>query len=210
MASFFLISRLGGINRMSAKPSLLLYIHGFNSSPQSHKANVMIEWCRANRPDIKVVAPQMPCYPKLAESFLLETIEKYQSDYQIGLIGSSLGGYLSTWLNSLYGFKAVLVNPAVKPYELLADFLGPQTNPYTQEEYVLEANHMDELKALDVDEIKQPSDFWLLQQEEDEVLDYRQAVERYQGAKQTVEAGGDHSFVDFERYPKQIIQFLEL
>lgn len=83
----------------------------------------------------------------------------------------------------------MLVNPAVKPYELLADFLGPQTNPYTQEEYVLEANHMDELKALDVDEIKQPSDFWLLQQEEDEVLDYRQAVERYQGAKQTVEAG---------------------
>ncbi|EEY44855.1 putative esterase [Vibrio mimicus VM223] len=75
---------------------------------------------------------------------------------------------------------------------------------------MLEACHIDELKALDTPHIKQPSDFWLLQQKGDEVLDYRQAVEKYRAAKQTVEENGDHSFVDFERYPEQIIQFLEL
>ena len=58
--------------------------------------------------------------------------------------------------------------------------------------------------------ISEPSDFWLLQQTEDEVLDYRQAVAKFQGAKQTVEEGGDHSFVDFERYPQKIIEFLAL
>ncbi len=124
--------------------------------------------------------------------------------------GVSLGGYLSTWLNAEFGFRAVVVNPAVKPYELLADYLGPQTNPYTHESYTLEARHIDELKALEVKEVANPESFWLLQQTEDEVLDYRQAVEKYVGSAQTVEEGGDHSFVGFERYPERIIHFLGL
>ncbi|WP_162047107.1 esterase YqiA [Vibrio taketomensis] len=192
------------------KPSLLLYIHGFNSSPLSHKANVMKAYCQQYRPDIKVVVPQLPCFPQQAAECLLALVKQYQSHYQIGLVGSSLGGYMSTWLNSQFGFKAVLVNPAVKPYELLVDYLGEQENPYTHERYTLEACHIDELKALDVVALTNPNDFWLLQQTEDEVLDYRQAVEKFALAKQTVEQGGDHSFVDFERYPKQIIEFLSL
>lgn len=192
------------------KPSLLLYIHGFNSSPLSHKANVMKGYCDTYRPDIKVVIPQLPCFPEQAAQTLLELIEQYHSDYQIGLVGSSLGGYMSTWLNSRFGFKAVLVNPAVKPYELLLDYLGEQENPYTHERYTLEHRHIDELKALDVETLNNPSDFWLLQQTEDEVLDYRQAVAKFALSKQTVEQGGDHSFIDFERYPQPIIEFLGL
>lgn len=192
------------------RPSLLLYIHGFNSSPLSHKANVMKEYCQQHRPDIKVVVPQLPCFPQQAAECLLNIIEQHKDDYHIGLIGSSLGGYLSMWLNSQFGFKAVVVNPAVKPYELLADYLGEQENPYTHQRYVLESVHIDELKVLDTPVIKQAKDFWLLQQTEDEVLDYRQAVDKFSGAKQTVEEGGDHSFINFERYPQQIIEFLQL
>ena len=43
---------------------LLLYIHGFNSSPQSLKATIMADYCRRERPDIRVEIPQMPCYPE--------------------------------------------------------------------------------------------------------------------------------------------------
>ncbi|WP_394244042.1 esterase YqiA [Vibrio astriarenae] len=195
---------------MGSKPSLLLYIHGFNSSPQSLKANLMRDYCAQYRSDIKVVIPQMACFPKQAATQLLELVEHYKDDYHIALVGSSLGGYLSVWLNSLYGCKAVVVNPAVRPYELLQGFLGEQENPYTGERYLLTAQHIDELKALDVSELSNPQDFWLLQQTEDEVLDYRQAVTRFARAKQTVEEGGDHSFIGFERYPKAIIEFLKL
>ena len=197
-------------NTQLAKPSMLLYIHGFNSSSRSHKANVMVSFCAEHRPDIKVVTPQLPSFPDKAAEHLKSIVEEHKDQYKIALVGSSLGGYLSTWLNKHYGFKAAVVNPAVKPYELLVDYLGTQVNPYTNEEYVLEEKHIDELKALEVTSIAEPSDFWLLQQMEDEVLDYRQAVAKYQGAKQTVEQGGDHSFVDFERYPQQIIEFLAL
>ncbi|MGB1320080.1 MAG: esterase YqiA [Vibrio gallaecicus] len=192
------------------KPSLLLYIHGFNSSSLSHKANVMRDYCATHRTDVKVLTPQLPSFPQQAALHLQGLVEQYKNDYQIALVGSSLGGYLSTWLNAQYGFKAVVVNPAVKPYELLADYLGEQENPYTHEKYLLEPKHIDELKALEVKTLNDVNDFWLLQQVEDEVLDYRQAVDKYQGSKQTVEQGGDHSFVNFERYPEQILAFLNI
>ncbi|MCG7584979.1 esterase YqiA [Photobacterium sp. OFAV2-7] len=189
---------------------LLLYIHGFNSSPKSLKATEMAEYCRQHRPDIRVEIPQMPCYPAEAASFIDNLVRSLRQDYQIGLVGSSLGVYISTWLNHRYQLPAVVVNPAVKPYELLVDYLGEQENPYTGERYLLEAKHMDELKQMDVPEITTPELFWLMQQEGDEVLDYRQAVAKYAGCKQTVEPEGDHSFIGFDRFPAEIIKFLGL
>ncbi len=144
---------------VTARPALLLYIHGFKSSPLSHKAHVMQQYCQQHRPDIKVVVPKLPSIPAQAAQHLLSVVEQYRAQYRIGLVGSSLGGYVSTWLNAQFGFRAVLINNAVKSYELLADFLGEQVNPYTQEHYVLEACHIDELKALDTPVLKQQSDF---------------------------------------------------
>ncbi|CAM2810526.1 esterase YqiA [Vibrio ordalii] len=194
---------------MPIRQPMLLYIHGFNSSPLSHKAQVMVMYCQMQRPDIKVLVPKLPSFPAQAAEYLLDLIHQHQDQYRIALVGSSLGGYLSIWLNYLFGFRAVVINPAIKPYELLANFLGEQVNPYTQEHYRLEAKHIEELKALEV-KINDATSFWLLQQMGDEVLDYRQAVAKLTGSKQTVEFGGDHSFVNFERYPRQIIEFLDL
>nr|WP_086939726.1 esterase YqiA [Thaumasiovibrio occultus] len=189
---------------------LLLYIHGFNSSPLSQKAAIMVAHCREHRPDIRLEVPQLPSYPQAAAHYLDEVIRPLLGRYKIGVIGSSLGGYLATWLNARYGLRAVLVNPAVKPYELLVDYLGEQVNPYTHEVYTLVESHMDELKALEIQTLAHPEQLWLLQQEGDEVLDYRQAIEKYAACPQTVEPEGDHSFVGFERYPADILQFLDL
>lgn len=186
---------------------ILLYLHGFNSSNLSEKARIMREYTETHRPDIKVIVPQLPCYPGETQAFLTDLMAKYPHR-QIGVVGSSLGGFLATWLHQHYGVRAVLINPAVAPYDLLQDYLGEQVNPYTQERYFLEPKHMDELKALAVGKLSEPSSLWLLQQEGDEVLDYRQAIERYQDCKQTVEPNGNHAFVDFERHCASILTFL--
>lgn len=44
----------------------------------------------------------------------------------------------------------------------------------------------------------------------DEVLDYRQAVGKYAGARQTVIEGGDDSFRSFPRFIDSIIEFAGL
>ncbi len=190
--------------------SALIYLHGFNSSPQSQKAQIIRTWCQKNRPDIHIETPQLACYPEQAAQQLLELARKHQYVDQVGLIGSSLGGYLATWLNTEFNYPAVLVNPAVKPYDLLKDYLGHQQNPYTDEIYFLEPHHMDELKALDTITITNPASFWLLQQKGDETLDYRQAVKKYRECKQTLEPDGNHAFVGFDRFTADIIQFLAL
>ncbi|SJL85377.1 esterase YqiA [Vibrio palustris] len=192
------------------KPSLLIYVHGFNSSPGSLKASLMAKYCAEHRPDIRVEIPQLPNFPEQAAYQLKQLVEEHQNDYRIGLAGSSLGGYFCTWLNAHYALPAVLINPAVKPYELLVDFLGVQINPYTHESYVLNDTHIDDLKVIDVETLTNPDNIWVLLQTGDETLDYRQAEKKYQSAHLTIESGGDHGFVDFERYPERIIQFLNL
>lgn len=125
------------------------------------------------------------------------------------LVGSSLGGFYSTWLAEKYGLKAVLVNPAVRPYELLRAYLGRQQNLYTDEEYEFTAQHLDELRKFETETIT-PGNYLLLVQTGDEVLDFRQAVEKYRGARQIVIEGGDHGFSDFADYLDEIFAFCDV
>jgi hypothetical protein len=51
--------------------------------------------------------------------------------------------------------------PAVHPHRHFQRYLGPQKNLYTGEEFVLTEEHVDELRALEVERITKPGRYWV-------------------------------------------------
>jgi predicted esterase YcpF (UPF0227 family) len=184
---------------------MILYIHGFNSSALSFKAGVLRRRMAELRRSGEFLCPELPHSPREAIALLAETIEAHEPR-GVSLIGSSLGGYYATCLAERHAVRAVLVNPAVAPYDLLEAALGPQTNLYTGARYELTRTHLDELRALEVERIT-PERYLLIVGTNDEVLDYRVALTRYRDARQIVVEGGDHGLASFERYVDPAIAF---
>jgi len=186
----------------------LLYLHGFKSSPQSHKARVLRDYMRARGLAEALCIPQIPPQPALAFAGLCELFESLGANSrQVAVAGSSLGGFYATALAQRYDCRAVLINPAVRPDILLQQYLGLNTNYHSPETWVLDESHIRQLRELDVGTIRHPSHYLLLLQTGDETLDYRDALEKYRDCDVIVEQGGSHAFDGFERHLDRLLAF---
>lgn len=184
---------------------MIIYLHGFNSSPRSHKAQVMARYMAGRGLAGRYACPALP--PLAAGA--IEAIERLGPDGGTCFVGSSLGGFYATWLAEKHGARAVLLNPAIEPHVGLRAYLGEQKNLHTGEPYALTEAHLGEWERLFVPRIT-PARYLLVVETGDEVLDYRQAVARYRGAEQVVIPGGDHSLQSFEQHLPRILEFAGL
>jgi hypothetical protein len=180
---------------------MIAYLHGFNSSPQSHKARVLGRFLAERTLGSQYACPALP---PLASEAIREAERLLSSD--TCLVGSSLGGFYATWLAEKHGVKAVLVNPAIDPHVGLRAYLGRQENLHTGEPYELTEAHLRDWERHYAPRIT-PGRYLLIVETGDEVLDYRRAVERYAGAEQIVVPGGDHSLQSFPRHLPRILEF---
>jgi predicted esterase YcpF (UPF0227 family) len=180
---------------------LIVYLHGFNSSPRSHKAQVMQRYMRERGLETEFACPALP--PLAADA--LKTVQPLIGK-DTSLVGSSLGGFYATYLAEKHGLKAVLINPAIDPHIGLRAYLGAQTNLHTGEPYELTEAHLRQWEKLYLPRIT-PQRYLLIVETGDEVLDYRKAVERYAGAEHLVVPGGDHSLQSFPQHLARILEF---
>lgn len=193
----------------------VIYIHGFNSSPGSFKALQLKAFVEQNKLDLQYHAPMLSHWPEQAMETLEDLLESIKAcDQHTGkitrilLVGSSLGGFYSTYLMARYpGLKAVLINPAVYPQELLPAYLGLNENLYTGEQYQLTQDHMQQLRRLHMAEPACTQNIKVLLQSDDEILDYHRAENYYRQAEVVVIEGGDHGFQNFEQYFTMMLDF---
>ena len=183
---------------------MIVYLHGFNGSPQSAKAQYLKRYLDERGRGAEFICPQLPPRPDLALA-VVETEMAQPPKEKITLVGSSLGGFYATWLAEKHNVRAVLINPAIDPHRGLRACLGPQQAFHGDERYELTEEHLRQWKELVVMNVH-PERYLLLVETGDEVLDYRAAVRKYRGAKQIVVQGGDHSLASF---PEQIPLILE-
>lgn len=187
---------------------MILYLHGFRSSPLSMKARMMAEHMqRTGRAD-EFVCPQLPASPSGA----IELAQKICADCDpadLTIIGSSLGGYYANYLAEQFSCRAVLLNPAVQPPRDLASYVGVSTQFHSDEPFEFKAEYVHELPLYAVNKITRPDRYFLIAATGDEVLDWREMVAQYPNAKQLVIQGSDHSITEFAAYIDQVMAFCD-
>ena len=156
----------------------MLYLHGFLSSVQSLKAQQTLAYCSEIGLRENITIPQMNHGPAETIAALHALIDENDAGNLV-LMGSSLGGYYATYLSEFYEAPAVLINPAVRPYELWESRLGENRNYHSGKIHVVTREHIEELKQIDVPVLSKPKNFKVFLQTSDEVLDYQQALEKF-------------------------------
>jgi predicted esterase YcpF (UPF0227 family) len=191
----------------------LLYLHGFRSSPQSAKARMVAERVRIQHPSVEWYCPQLPPSPREAMAMVTAHTAAWPRA-GMAVIGSSLGGFYATWVAQQTSCKAVLLNPAVAPARDLSRHIGQQTAWHDpSESFYFRPEYVDELRALDAEARAAgpvPEPFFAIVAKGDEVLDWREMVGRYPGARVKLLEGGDHALSDFEDHLDEVIAFLQL
>lgn len=185
---------------------MIVYLHGFRSSPQSRKALQVRAALQQRGRAGDYACPQLPASPRAAAE-LIEAMAATEDPARLVLIGSSLGGYYATWLAERTGCRAVLLNPAIRPYEDLRAHLGVQPVFFSDAQVDMRPEYLDELLALDTPRITRPERYFLLAATGDEVIDYRSMVAKYVGARQHVIEGSDHQIAEFAQYLDEVLAF---
>ena len=177
---------------------MLIYIHGFNSSPASHKARLLRQAAGGDGPRSAFSCPALPDRPAQAIELLRSAVARYPA------------GSRSRW----WAARWVATTPPIsrkssacvrcwstrrsRRYEGLRAYLGPQKNLYTGESLrAHRAASATSCEALDVDRPTRLDRYYLMVTTGDEVLDYRDAVRKYAGREAARRAGQRPRLRDF-------------
>jgi uncharacterized protein len=190
---------------------MIIYIHGFGGSGNGLKAS-LFKSLTCNEP---ILAPTLSYIPEMSIMTLCELIEMLHASSdeklrRVKLIGSSLGGFYAHYLSYKYDLKAVLLNPALFPFAGLKKYQGEALNYADVSHFEWNETHLKMLEKYDVPDTKKNHNILLLSQKGDEILDYREAVEKLQGASQVIDEGGNHGFENLERHLETIATHLHI
>ena len=189
----------------------IIYLHGFQSSPMSKKGQQLEQYC-TNVEHADVHLPDLNKPPEHVLRDISKLIESLPLD-QVRLVGSSLGGFYATYLVAKYGCPAVLINPAMQPWQLFEDLFGIEQIPLKVTDlWTLDADQLQQLQSIADTKLKHADKILVLLQRGDEVLDYRQAQRYYNAAQPSAliltDADGNHAMDDFEEKLPFVLRFL--
>ncbi|OWT58215.1 YqiA/YcfP family alpha/beta fold hydrolase [Candidimonas nitroreducens] len=192
---------------------MILYLHGFRSSPASAKAQLLAQAMQARGLAQQWVCPQLPPSPRHALDLARHIVARAQAERGLDtatgltLIGSSLGGYYAGCLAEQWGCRAALLNPVVYAARDLATQVGTHTLYHSDEPFTFLPEYVDELADMAVGRPAQPQRYFLLAATGDEVLDWHEMTDWYAGCKGRVIQGSDHGLSDFGQWLPEVLDF---
>jgi predicted esterase YcpF (UPF0227 family) len=185
----------------------IIYLHGFNSSSNSKKAKIFKNSKFVVSSGIKVFFPDLPVSPKEAIKNILGLAKS--CDFKVSLIGSSLGGFYSTYIADTYNLKSININPVVPSHlKDMKDLIGNHRNYHSDESYLFSQDMYEYLHKIKIKKLKYPLNHLSLIQLEDEVLNHFKTLSYYKNSNLCVEKDGSHEYKSFEEKIPLILDFL--
>ncbi|VAX06191.1 hypothetical protein MNBD_GAMMA26-957 [hydrothermal vent metagenome] len=173
---------------------MILYLHGLNSAGTAGKA-VTLQDALAPVP---VISPTYPAHrPKQAITELSQLIRELILEHpRLMIIGSSVGGFYGQYLARQFPvFHLMMINPALKPWDLLHGVDSEQQNFITGERYLLTTEDVAQIRCFEIKDINDGVSTTIFLDKGDEDIDYRIAADIYgDSGKLYIFAGGNHRF----------------
>ena len=187
----------------------ILYLHGFQSSALSIKGQQLKDYCTLYT-SYTVHLPDLNMPPLQVIETISDLIRQLDD---VVVVGSSLGGFYATQLVAKHSVPAVLINPAMRPWQLFYDLFDQVNIPYVvNAQWTLEHTQLDQLKHMAVPFVQDASKILVLLQQGDEILDYREAQRYYSfplhQSMMITEAKGSHAMNNFVDKIPMALQFL--
>jgi predicted esterase YcpF (UPF0227 family) len=194
---------------LDEKKQCVVYLHGFNSSGNAQKSQILQAAIGLHAPELAYYSPTLIHHPEKAISELQAYLDQQATAYNFCFVGSSLGGFFAIYFANRYlSSKAVLINPAIRAWESMHKYYGHYENPVTGEKFEVTENFVTSLKAFSCLENKSPERFLLLLQTDDDVIDHRIALKAFPDSRHIVRTGGGHTFTDFLEVIPCVLQFI--
>ena len=185
---------------------MIIYLHGFNSSSSSSKAQLCKKFLNDRGIGEKILIPDLP----LSTNKVVSLVEKLISENEIiGFIGSSMGGFYSCYFANKYNVKGTYINPVVDDLlPSMKNIVGSYENFNNGKKDTFSMNDYKNLMKYSTPLLKFPQNHFLLAQEGDEVLDQRLSFNKFKESKTSFSKLGNHQFVGFEEKIDQIFDFM--
>jgi predicted esterase YcpF (UPF0227 family) len=184
----------------------IIYLHGFNSASLNLEGELLIskekllvlqQFCL--KKDILFYTPNVDYrdFEGIVEDMLYQWNKFLDQSYDVVFMGSSMGGFASEYLAMKTGCKAVMINPAIKPSELLPQFIGVTENYETAQPYQWEQKDCEQYLNYqnELENSFQRLDRTILLDMADELIDSKNTSAIYKDKANVVTYdGGSHSF----------------
>jgi hypothetical protein len=177
---------------------MIVYLHGLSSAGSSHKATVL----RQRLAPIPLYSPTYPAHLAqqavlvLSREFSMYTAEAAEFEQPLVVVGSSLGGFYGQYLARCFNIDhLVMINPTLRPWELLKQVVGWHYNEPLEQRYFLTAEMVEATRPFAVEPVCDGVPTTLLLDQGDELIDWQIAAAIYRdcGDLRCFE-GGNHAF----------------
>ncbi|MCK9606498.1 MAG: hypothetical protein M0R33_08605 [Methylomonas sp.] len=200
----------------------IIYLHGFNSASLDLNGNLLVgkqklavmqAFCAENGIGFDTPNVDYRDFQNIVEDLLFSWNQYLDQGHEVVFMGSSMGGFASEYLAMKTGCKAVMINPAISPSELLPRFIGVSENFETGQPYDWTQQHCDQYQRYEQElaNSAQALDRTVLLDMADELLDAEKTLAKYKAiAKVVTFASGSHSFEHMREALPVIAQLLSM